>query len=403
MTLSVIPVSEYVRSGDARRGAWVPSPELVTSVAHIIADVRVRGDAALIEYSRRYDDAHYDLSKLRVAIPMQNGARPLVPPEIADALRREKSRIERFHEQCRPADVHYVDPDGTRYGVRYRPFESVALYVHGGPGAGPSAVLMAAVPAAMAGVSRTIVMTPPHETGGVHPAVLFACSLCEVDELYVVGGAQAIAAAAIGTESIVPVEKIVGSGGAIVTEAKRQLFGTAQMDHVGGPPQTVVLADEGASSEYVVGELLAQVERESFTSVVTISESRALLDAVAQLVDTLEARTLDGRCTLLFANGRREVQEAIERIEPDVLVVQVRDPQPVLDRIHNVRTVLVGDMTPSASARYAIASPLLEFMRPCTVVENSRERMLGDAQELAALCEFESLPYHAHAARLRNG
>jgi histidinol dehydrogenase len=402
MTLSVVPFSEFARRGSTRRGTWVPSPELVTTVSQIIADVRLRGDAALIDYTRRYDDAAYDISKLRLAIPMQDRARASIPPEIADALISEKARIERFHQQCKPADVNYLDADGTRCGVRYRPIDSVALYVHGGPGAGPSAVLMAAVPAKLAGVSRTIVLTPPLPSG-VHPAVLFACSLCEIDELYAVGGAHAISGAALGTESLHAVEKIVGSGGAIVTEAKRQLFGTCEMDRVAAPPLTVVLADDGASSEYVVGELLAKIERDAFGPLAVLSESRALLDAVAQLADTLDARSLDGNCELLLAGGRREVFEAIEMMQPDVLIVQLRDPQPIIDRAPLVRTMLVGDMTPAASARYAIASPLLEFLRPCTILENSRERMLGDAQQLAALCDFESLPNHAHAARLRNG
>lgn len=403
MTLSVIPLAEFIRRGDARRGAWVPSPELVGGVAKIVAEVRLRGDAALVDYTRRYDDPAYDIAKLRLAIPMMDGARALVPPEIAGALASEKARIERFHERCRPPDVNFVDSDGTRYGVRYGPIASVALYVPGGPGSGPSSVLMSAVPAKLAGVPRTIVMTPPLPGGGVHPALLFACSLCEIDELYVVGGAHAIAAAALGTESIAPVQKIVGAGGAIVTEAKRQLFGTCEMDRVGAPPQTVVVADEGASSEYVVGELLAQSERDTFASLAVISESRALLDAVAQLIDTLGVHSLDGNCALLLAGGRRDVFEAIAAMQPDVLIVQARDPQPYLDRVKHVRTILVGDMTPAASARHALALPLLEFLQPCTVFENSRERMLGDAQQVAALCDFESLPNHAHAARLRNG
>lgn len=403
MTLSVVPLAEFIRRGDARRGAWVPSPELIGSVAQIIADVRLRGDAALVEYTRRYDDPAYDIAKLRLPIPMTDGARALVPPEIADALTREKAQIEQFHAQCRPRDVNHVQADGTRYGVRYAPLASVALYIHGGRSVRPSSVLMAAIPAKLAGVPRTIVMTPPLPAGGVHPAMLFACSLCEIDELYVVGGAHAIAAAAIGTESIAPVQKVVGSGGAIVTEAKRQLFGTCEMDRVGAPPQTIVLADEGASSEYVVGELLAQSERDAFAPAAVLSESRELLEAVAQLVDTLGVRSLDGNCALLHAHGRRELLEAIDLMQPDVLIVQARDPQPYIDRVQHVRTMLVGDMTPAASARYALAAPLLEFLQPCTVLENSRERMLGDAQQLAALCDFESLPHHAHAARLRNG
>jgi histidinol dehydrogenase len=407
----------------------MPPAELTSSVAAILAAVRTRGDAALVEFTRRYDDANYDISKLRVAIPMQDGARTLVPPEIADALHLSKERISRFHERQRPADLSYVDEDGTRYGLRYRALDSVAGYVHGGRAANASAVLMTAIPAKIAGVSRTIVLTPPRPGGGVHPAVLYACSLCEVDELYAVGGAHAIAGAAYGTESLVRVDKIVGWGGAVVTEAKRQIYGACGIDGLSGPPEVLVVADDGASSEYVAGELLAQAERDPFSRVAVLSESRPLLEAVAQLLETFDVRTLahgevlrtviEGACYLLHAQTRNELFETIEALAPERLALQVRDPEPYLSRVRRVGTVLVGDMTPLASgdylsgtnnvlpaagtARFASGLRLDDFLRSFSVVENSRERMMGDAQPLAALCEFEDLPHHAQTARMRSG
>ena len=429
MTLSVTPAAERLRLAATRRDGWTPSQELIASVAEILAAVRSRGDAALLEYTRRYDDPHYDFSKIRVAIPMHEGARALVPPEIADALRLAKERIARFHERQRPADLAYVDEDGTRYALRYRALESVAAYVHGGRAATASAVLMTAVPAKIAGVSRTIVLSPPRAGGGVHPAVLYACSLCEVDELYAVGGAHAIAAAAYGTESIARVDKIVGWGGAIVTEAKRQIFGVCGIDGLSGPPEVLVVADDGASSEYVAGELLAQAERDPFARVAVLSESRSLLDAVAQLLDTFDVRTLprgetlgqviEGACYLLHAQNRAELFDTIEALAPERLALQVRDPEPYLARVRRVGTVLVGDMTPLASgdylagtnnvlpasgtARYASGLALVDFLRSFSVVENSRDRMLGDALPLAALCDFEDLPHHAQTSRMRSG
>ena len=429
MTLSVTAAAERRRALATRRDGWTPSPELITTVRDILASVRTRGDAALIEYSRQYDDASYDLSRLRVAIPMQDGARSLVPPEIADALHLAKERIERFHERQRPADLSYVDGDGTRYGLRYRPLDSVAAYVHGGRAASASAVLMSVIPAKIAGVSRTIVLSPPRANGGVHPSVLYACNLCEVDELYAVGGAHAIAAAAYGTESIERVDKIVGWGGAVVTEAKRQIYGVCGIDGLSGPPEVLVVADDGASSEYVAGELLAQAERDPFARVAVLSESRPLLEAVAQLLDTFDVRTLprgdvlthvvDGACYLLHAQDRNELFETIDAIAPERLALHVRDPEPYLARVRRVGTVLVGDMTPLASgdylagtnnvlpasgmARFASGLRLDDFLRSFSVVENSRERMLGDAQPLAALCEFEELPHHAQTARMRSG
>ncbi|HTU68779.1 MAG TPA: histidinol dehydrogenase [Candidatus Baltobacteraceae bacterium] len=429
MTLSVIPCAERARAVGMRRDGWAPSPELVSSVAEIIVAVRVRGDGALVDFTRRYDDANYDLSKLRVPIPMHDGARALVPPEIAEALHLAKERIGRFHERQRPADLAYVDEDGTRYSLRYRALDAVAAYVHGGRVAAASAVLMSAVPAKIAGVSRTIVLCPPRPGGVVHPAVLYACSLCEVDELYAVGGAHAIAAAAYGTDSIARVNKIVGWGGAIVSEAKRQIYGVCGIDGLSGPPEVLVVADDGASSEYVAGELLAQAERDMFARVAVLSESRPLLEAVAQLLDTFDVRTLphgetlahviDGACSLLHAQNRAELFDTIEAIAPERLALQVRDPEPYLARVRHVGTVLVGDMTPLASgdylagtnnvlppsgmARFASGLRLDDFLRSFSVVENSRERMLADALPLAALCEFEDLPHHAQTARMRSG
>lgn len=403
MTLNVVAASERERVIGMRSNGWTPSPELSASVAQIVAGVRARGDAALVEYTRSYDDPQFDLGKLRVPVPMSDGARALVPPEIADALRLAKERIERFHERQRPQEINYVDGDGTRMGLRYRPIDAIAAYVHRGR-AGATSVLMTAIPARVAGVGRTIVLCAPRN-GGIHPAVLFACSLCDVDELYAVGGPQAIAAAAYGTESIARVDKIVGWGGALVTEAKRQVYGACDVDALAGPPDLVIVADDGASSEYVAGEVLAQAERDAFARVIVLSESRPLLDAVAQLLDTFDVRSVEGVCFLLHARQRNELFETIEALAPATLALYVRDAEPYLARVRRIGTVLVGDMTPLVSMFLAGTSTVRydDFVRSFSVIENSRERMLGDAQPLAALCDYAELPYHAQTARMRSG
>jgi histidinol dehydrogenase len=403
MMLSVTPAAERARLIDARRGGWMPTPELTSSVAEILAAVRLRGDAALVEYTRRYDDPHYDVAKIRVPIPMTEGARSLVPPEIADALRLAKQRIERFHERQRPADVNYVEEDGTRTSMRYAPIGSAGVYVRGGRVASAAAVLRYAIPAKIAGVGRRIVLAPPH-AAGVHPAVLFACSLCEIDELYALGGAQAIAAAAYGTQSVEHVEKIVGSAGGIATEAKRQLYGVCAFDGLNGPPEILVVADDGANSEYVAGELLAQAEAHPHARVAVLSESRPLLDAVAQLLDTLGEEI--GSCFLFHANSRTELFETIDALAPERVALQVRDAEPYLAKMRRVGTVFVGDETPLAEGDFLAGASnvrLTDFLRSFSSVETSRERMLRDAQPLAALCEFEDLPHHAQSARMRNG
>jgi histidinol dehydrogenase len=284
------------------------------------------------------------------------------------------------------------------------------------------------VPAKIAGVSRVIVLSPPRRNGVMHPAILFACSLCDVHELYAVGGAHAIAAAAFGSESIAPVDKIVGPGGVWVTEAKRQVFGLCGIDALCGPVEVLVVADDGANSEFVAGELLAQAEQTAAGRLAVVSESRSLLDAVSQLLDTLGLQTLErgesisaaiaNSCALVHASSRDEVFDVIERFAPAYLCLQVRDAAGYLPRIRRAGAAFVGELTPLASnflagtnqvvptsgtARWASALRLEDFTRTFTVVENSAERMMNDALMVAALAELEGLPQHAQTARMRYG
>jgi histidinol dehydrogenase len=403
---------------------WDPPDGVASDVAEIFADVRERGDAAVVDRTRRYDDDGYSASRIRVPIPMLGAARALVAPEIASALELARQRIARFHERQRQPDVAYVEEDGSRYAVRRKPLRSVAAYAQRSSPA--CAVLMGAVPAKIAGVARVVAMTPPARDG-LPGSVLFACALCGVDELYAMGGAQAIAAAAYGIDSMRPVEKIVGRGGVWTTEAKRQAFGRCGIDALSGPGEVLIVADEGANSEYVVGELLAQAERHGVTRLAVLSESRPLLEAVAQLIDTLDLRSLErselvsatisNHCRLVAARDRSELIETLNRFAPAYLCLQVRDAAPYLDAVTAAGTVFVGDMTPLASGEYLAGTTrvvpssgtarfdsglsLADFTHSITVVENSRDRAAGDAELLAALAESEGLPHHAQTARMR--
>lgn len=414
--LNVIGASDRLRLSTALRRSYSAPAELVTSVANILSDVRKRGDQALVDYMRATHEDHFDISKLRVAIPMGEQAREMVPPEIADALKLAKERIAKFHERQRRADTSYVDEDATRYSMRYRPIGSVAICIPAGSSA--SKVLMSTIPAAIAGVPRVIVLAAPESNGRIHPAVLYACSLCDVEELYALSGAHAVAAAAFGTNSIRPVEKVIGSGGTALAEAKRQVVGHCAIDRLANSPEVLVIADEGANSEYVAGELLAQAEREPGARVAVVSESRSLLDAVAQLIDTLGVKTMqrgdvieaviEKSCYLIHANSRDELFETLEMFSPDRVSLQVRDADPYLERLRNAGAVFVGDMTPVACGDFLAGTngeflTLDDFIRSFSVVENSRERMASDAQPLAALSEFEGLPQHAQTARMRHG
>lgn len=409
------------------RGGWDPPADVTTRVRGILDDVRSRGDDALVEYARRFDDPQFDVALLPVEIPPLAQARAAIPADVAAAIELARERVERFHRRQLHDDIDYVEDDGTRYALCYRPLDAIAAYVPGGTAPLPSSVLMTAVPARVAGVRRVIVLTPPQKTGGVHPAILFACRACGVDELYAVGGAQAIAAAAYGTRTIAPVDKIVGPGNVWVTEAKRQVFGTCAIDGLAGPSEVLVVADDGATPQYVVGELLAQAEHDPLARVALVSQSRALLERCVALLDATDFRSLPrgeivaasmaSNCYVVHASSNEEVLEVIERFAPEHLSLQVRDPQAYLPHLRRVGAVFAGDLTPvacgdylagtnhvlptSGAARFSSGLSTADFVRTFTVVQNSDARMHGDAAALAAFADFEGLAGHAQTARMR--
>lgn len=406
---------------------WRTDPEVAVTVSSIVAAVREHGDRALVDLTRRFDCAGFDASRLRVPIPMLEQAHKLVPPEIAQGLALARERVRAFHERQLAQDVEYYEEDGTHYAFRTVPLDAVACYVPGGTAVLPSSVIMSVVPAKLAGVGRVAVLTPPQRDGSISGAILFACALCGVDELYAVGGAQAVAAAAYGTQTIAPVDKIVGPGNVYVTEAKRQVFGACAIDGLAGPSEVLVVADGEASVEYVTGELLAQAEHDPNARVAVVSEDLSLLEAAAQLLENMHIpelergaviqSVLERNTFLIHAASREEVFEVVDRFAPEHLSLQVRDPQRYLPKIRHAGAVFVGKHTPvaagdyiagtnhvlptSGAARFSSGLRLADFVRTFSVVENSERRMQEDAATLAALAEFEGLPQHAQTARMR--
>ncbi|HTU83398.1 MAG TPA: histidinol dehydrogenase [Candidatus Acidoferrales bacterium] len=427
--MKVISASDAGGLAGAFGAGWNVPENVVSGVAAILADVRARGDEALLDCVRRNDAELFDRAGLRVPIPDASAARGLVSAETADALRLARDRIARFHERQRVPDLTYGEEDGSRYAMYRRALDAVAVYAPGATGAAPVNLMMSAIPAKLAGVRRVVALTPPRSDGTMHPAMTYACATCGVDELYAVGGAAAVAAAAFGTQTVAPVEKIVGWGDLWVGEAKRQVFGTCGIDGITGPCEVLVVADDGANSEFVAGELLAQAERPVASRLAVVSESRALLEAVAQLLDSLDVKTLErgeaisdaieNGCRLIHVPARDDVFDVIERFAPGYLCLQVRDPSAYLPHIRRAGVVFVGDMTPLAcgdylagtnsvvpaagTARFASTLSLSDFTRTICVVENSLERMLTDAIAIAALAELEGLPQHAQTARMRFG
>jgi histidinol dehydrogenase len=408
-------------------GGWDPPRAIVDAVRAILDDVRERGDAALVDYTRRWDDPQASLATLRVEIPSRKNARALVPEKIATGLELAKERIAEFHARQLPEPIEYHARDLTRYAFLARPLAAIGAYVPGGTAPLPSTVMMTCVPAKVAGVDRVVVVTPPQRDGHVNPAVLYACSLCEVDELYAVGGAQAIGALAYGTATIAPVDKIVGPGNVYVTEAKRQVFGICGIDGLAGPSEVLVVADERADPERVAGEIVAQAEHDPLARVAAVSLDRALLERVAVLLDgsfgrksgrdAIVEQVLASRTWLIQAANDEEILDVIERFAPEHLSLMIADPWDWIGKIRRAGAIFVGDDTPvaagdyiagtnhtlptSGAARFSSGLHTGDYLRTMTVVENTRARMEADAELLAALADFEGLPAHARTARMR--
>jgi histidinol dehydrogenase len=405
---------------------WMPNEDVVTSVGKILRDVRSRGDDALCEYARRFDDPEFSLERLRVPLPSLEEARTFVPSNVAAGLELARERVIAFHARQRIPDIEYDERDGSRYAVLVRPLASVGAYVPGGTASLPSSAIMTTVPAKLAGVERIVVATPPVRGElGVNSAILFACVLCGVDELYAVGGAQAIGALAYGTSRIAPVDKIVGPGSVWVTEAKRQVFGVVGIDGLAGPSEVLVVADESSRPELVAGEMLAQAEHDPYARVAAVSSSRDMLERVSEVLASssqtdrseIVSRVFDGRAWLIHARNDDEILEVIDRFAPEHLSIQTLEPMRLVPRVRHAGAIFVGPSTPVAAgdyiagtnhvlptagaARFASGLRLADFTRTMSLVEYSDARMQGDADVLASLADFEGLPAHAQSARMR--
>lgn len=427
MRLPIIEADDAASLAPLYAGGWDPPQAVRDAVAGIIADVRARGDEALIEYTRRFDDPAASVVGLRVAVPSLKDADSLVPPEVAAGLRLAHKRVAEFHERQRPANVMLTDGDGTVNALLYQPLAAIGAYVPGGTATLPSSVIMTVTPAKLAGVERIVVTTPPGRDGKINAAILFAASLCGVDELYALGGAQAIAALAYGTPTISPVDKIVGPGNVWVTEAKRQVFGRCGIDGLAGPSEVLVVADASAKAQLVAGEMLAQAEHDPLARVAAVSTERSLLEAVAELLAGDFARAtgrseiidavLAHSAYLIHGRSRADIVEVIEKFAPEHLSLQISDPWDLVPSVRNAGAIFVGDDTPvaagdyiagsnhvlptSGAGRYSSGLRTIDFYRTMSLVENSRARMHGDREVLATLAAFEGLPAHARTARLR--
>ena len=401
--------------------------EAVESTARaIIADVRKRGDAAVLEATRKFDRVQAaTLAELEIPRAALDQALASIPAAQAQALREAVARVRRFHERQIAQSWDYTEADGTLLGQRVMAIDRVGLYVPGGKAAYPSTVLMNAIPAKVAGV-RELVMVSPTPAGERNALVLAAAALAGVDRVIAVGGAQAVAALAYGTESIARVDKIVGPGNAYVAAAKRQVFGTVGIDMIAGPSEILVICDGRTAPEWVAMDLFAQAEHDELAQAILLSPDAAFLDAVEAAIGLLlpdmprraviEA-SLSGRGALVETANLEQACELANRIAPEHLELSVEAPEQWLPKLRHAGAVFlgrwsceaVGDycagpnhvLPTSGTARFSSPLGVYDFQKRSSLIHLSREgaRTLGRiASELA---QGEGLPAHAKSAEYR--
>ncbi|HXJ78498.1 MAG TPA: histidinol dehydrogenase [Candidatus Methylomirabilis sp.] len=401
-------------------------PEVKQRVASILAAVRERGDAALIEFTERYDRVSLTVGELRVQPADYQAAVQRLDERTVRALRYAADRIERFHRACAPESWSMKDASGSRLGQEVRALRRVAVYIPGGRAAYPSTVLMTVVPARVAGVKEIVLVSPPGRDKSLDPVVLAAAQIAGVTEAYRVGGAQAIAALAYGTESIRRVDKIVGPGNIYVALAKGQVFGDVGIDMIAGPSEVAVIADEHADPSFIAADLLAQAEHDPMARSVLFTPSARLIEDVAAEVERqlhqlprreIARSALDANGALVLTATLDEAVELTNELAPEHLELFVADPDRLLARVQNAGAVFLGRFTPevvgdyvagpnhvlptTGTARFASALCTDDFVKRLSVIEYSAEGLLEAAPHVAELSRVEGLQAHGAAAAVR--
>jgi histidinol dehydrogenase len=401
------------------------SADVERATRAIVDDVAMRGDAALLEATRKFDRLDLEASALRVAIPEIDAAVKACDATTLEALTFARDRIETFHRRQLPKDERFTDPLGVELGWRWSAVEAVGLYVPGGTAAYPSSVLMNAVPAKVAGVAR-VVMVVPAPDGKLNPLVLAAAHLSGVSEIYRVGGAQAVAALAYGTATIAPVAKIVGPGNAYVAAAKRLVFGKVGIDMIAGPSEVLVIADDTGNAGWIAADLLAQAEHDTSAQSILITASKKLADEVARAVEA-QLSTLP-RADIARASWNdfgaiilvKDLTDAIpiaNAIAAEHLEIMTADPETLAAQIRNAGAIFLGPHTPEAigdyvggsnhvlptarSARFSSGLSVLDFMKRTSILKCGPEQLRALGPAAMTLGQAEGLDAHSRSVGLR--
>ncbi len=401
------------------------SPDVDDVVAGIIADVRARGDAAVIALTERFDGMTLTPETLAISPREVAEAVEKVPAAERAALEHAAARIRAYHERQRPEDAQWTDETGAQLGWRWTPVSAAGLYVPGGLASYPSSVLMNAIPAKVAGVER-LVITVPTPGGVLNPLVLLAAQISGVTEIYRIGGAQAIAALAYGTDTIEPVDKITGPGNAYVAAAKRRVFGQVGIDMIAGPSEILVIADKDNDPDWIALDLLSQAEHDESAQSILITTDAAFGQAVAAAVDkrleTLERRAIAGPSwrdfgAIVTVRDLDEAAKLTNRVAPEHLELCVADPEALAEKIPHAGAIFLGQWTPEAigdyvggpnhvlptarSARFSSGLSVLDFMKRTTMARMSPGALAAIGPAAETLAKSESLEAHGLSVRAR--
>jgi histidinol dehydrogenase len=401
---------------NARREA---DQDVSRDVAAIIADVRARGDVALVEQTAKFDRFDLDAAGWKIPLADCHVALDALEPELRQALDLAASRIRAYHEKQRPQDSDSIDDAGVRLGARWRPVDAAGIYVPGGRAAYPSSVLMNAIPAKVAGVERLVMVTPTPD-GSVNPLVLAAAALSGVDEVWRIGGAQAIAALVYGTERIAPVDIVTGPGNAWVAEAKRQVFGLVGIDMIAGPSEILVVADGGNNPDWIAADLLSQAEHDPTSQSILITDDAGFADrveaSIATKLDMLATAetaraSWDAHGAVILVGALDDAAPLVDALAPEHLELAVADPEPLFAAVRHAGSIFLGRHTPEAvgdyvggpnhvlptgrRARFSSGLSVLDFMKRTSFLACDAGSIRAIGPAAVALAKAEGLPAHA--------
>mgnify|MGYP001344962462 CR=1 FL=1 len=400
-------------------------PDVSNIVSKILSEVQIRGDKALTEYTSEFDCCDLEIFNMKITPEEVSRAHEQCSSDVVAALELAALRITDYHRHQVPKDLDYIDASGVRLGSRWTPIKSIGIYVPGGTAVYPSSVLMNALPAKIAGVDR-IAMVVPTPGGEINPLVLAAASIAGISEVYRIGGAQAIGALAYGTETILPVDKIVGPGNAYVATAKRQVFGTVGIDMLAGPSEILVIADAKNDPGWIAADLLSQAEHDSNAQSILITDDENFANSVEEALEgqlKKQARAMIADSSwqtfgaVIIVNDLEDAIPLIDRIAPEHLEIATEEPQAFAKRIRNAGAIFLGRYTPEAigdyiagtnhvlptgrTARFSSGLGVLDFLKRTSIVGCDAISLAKIAPAAVSLAKAEGLDAHEYSLRIR--